>query len=312
MSAPVSDRDHDKAGLCQTIRAHTHTAERINGCFDLRARIYIIDDRIQGRRIEIKRFIHHTIEVGHAIRSFHLERFGELVTGGQQPREVALFKRHQLAAVTIHQIRTRDSVHTRIIIDHKGRIVIHADRVEIVARSDLLQTTSIEAHTIQVFVVGILIFLFPVSQEVNDTFGFVHFHDLVYMPGAACDAVLQVTFSVIEVQVRPAVTFAPLDQLLAITYGCQRADFLISIHTFLDNRTDRILSDRIRTDVDTVQVAARTSNEETVIVAQPDTRHLFPITVFLPPRLTCQAQCLIFECRCADFLIAVVVHVEQE
>ena len=40
--------------------------------------------------------------------------------------------------------------------------------------------------------------------------------------------------------------FHILDQLLAITYGCQRADFLISIHTFLDNRTDRILSDRIR------------------------------------------------------------------
>ena len=132
MSAPVSDRDHNKAGLCQTIRAHTHTAERINGCFDLRARIYIIDDRIQGRRIEIKWFIHHTIEVGHAIRSLHLERFGKLVTGSQQPREVALFKRHQLAAApfnaqhdaaeSFHQIRTRDSVHTRIIIDHKGRI----------------------------------------------------------------------------------------------------------------------------------------------------------------------------------------------
>ena len=48
MSAPVPDRDHDKTGLCQTIRAHTHTAERINGSFDLGPRIYIIDDRIQS------------------------------------------------------------------------------------------------------------------------------------------------------------------------------------------------------------------------------------------------------------------------
>ena len=71
--------------------------------------------------------------------------------------------------------------------------------MEIVARSDLLQAASIEAHTIQVFVVGILILIFPISQEVNDTFGFVHFHDLVYMPGAAGDAVLQVTFVVIEI-----------------------------------------------------------------------------------------------------------------
>ena len=161
--------------------------------------------------------------------------------------------------------------------------------MEIVARSDLLQTTSIEAHTIQVFVVGILIFLFPVSQEVNDTFGFVHFHDLVYMPGAACDAVLQVTFSVIEVQVRPAVTFAPLDQLLAITYGCQRADFLISIHTFLYNWNNRILSDGIRTDINTMQVTATPRQEETSIISLPYRRNKLCITLLLFIRTCFQA-----------------------
>ena len=111
---------------------------------------------------------------------------------------------------------------------------------------------------------------------------------------------------------RPTVSFAPLDQFLAITYGCQWADFLVCIHTFFDNRTNRILSDRIRTDVNTMQVTTRTGDKETVIVAQPDTCHLFPVTIFLSPRLTCQAQRLVFECGRADFFIAIVVHVEQE
>ena len=61
-----------------------------------------------------------------------------------------------------------------------------------------------------------------------------------------------------------------------------------------------------------MQVTTRTGDKETVIVAQPDTCHLFPVTIFLPPRLTCQAQRLVFECGRADFLMAIVVHVKQE
>ena len=117
------------------------------------------------------------------------------------------------------------------------------------------------------FVVGILILFFSVSQEVNDALGFVDLHDLVYMPGTTCDAVLQIAFAVIKIQVGPTVAFAPLNQFLAICEGGQRTYFLIGIHPFFDNRANRILPDGIGTNVDTVQVTARTGDEEAVVVA---------------------------------------------
>ena len=62
-----------------------------------------------------------------------------------------------------------------------------------------------------------------------------------------------------------------MDQFFSVINGGQRAEFDIRIHTFFDNRTDRVFTDRISTDVDAIQVTTGTGNEETVIITQPNT-----------------------------------------
>ena len=112
MSATLSYRNDDETGLCQSVCTRSHTGKRINRTFNLRPRINIVYNRIYLCRIEIKRFIHHTIKVGHSIGSFHLKRFGKLVTGSKKLREITFLNRHHFITVRIQQVGTRHCIDT--------------------------------------------------------------------------------------------------------------------------------------------------------------------------------------------------------
>ena len=68
---------------------------------------------------------------------------------------------------------------------------------------------------------------------------------------------------------RPTVAFAPLDDLLSVSDGHERACLLIGIHALLNDRNDCILTYSICTDVDAIKVAAASGKEETVVVTEP-------------------------------------------
>ena len=112
MSATLPYRNDNKTGLCQSVCTRSHAGKRINRTFDLRTRINIVYNRIYLCRIEIKRFIHHTIKVSHPIGCFHLKRFRKLVTGSKELREITFLNRHHLVAVCIQQVGTRHCVDT--------------------------------------------------------------------------------------------------------------------------------------------------------------------------------------------------------
>ena len=101
---------HDKSGLCQAVGTDTHPTERIIHSFYLRTRIDIVNNRINLGRIEIKRLVHHAIQIGHSIGCLYLKRFRELVTSRFQRREIAFLYGHHLITITIQQVRTRNGV----------------------------------------------------------------------------------------------------------------------------------------------------------------------------------------------------------
>ena len=84
MTTSVTHRNDNETCLSQPIGTYGHFLERIDGSFDLRTRIDIVDDRIDLGRIEVEGLVHDTIEIGHAIGGLHLKGFRELITGCQQ------------------------------------------------------------------------------------------------------------------------------------------------------------------------------------------------------------------------------------
>ncbi len=110
---------------------------------------------------------------------------------------------------------------------------------------------------------------------------------------------------------RPTVAFAPMDQFFSVINSSQWTEFDIRIHTFFDNRTDRVFTDRISTDVDAMQVTTGTGNEETVIITQPNTGQFFHITLFMQAGPISHTYCLVFECLRIDLFVRVVTHVKQ-
>ena len=130
-----------------------------------------------------------------------------------------------------------------------------------------LHTRTIQVSPIEMLVIRIFAFFFSVSQEVNYPAAFVHFHNLIHMPRTGSNAVLQVSFAIIQIQMCPTVTFAPMNQFFPVLDGCQRTHFLISIHPFFYQRTNGILSDGIRTNVNAMQVAAGACQVKMIVVA---------------------------------------------
>ena len=69
-------------------------------------------------------------------------------------------------------------------MDDELGVIIYTDIMEIIAGRNHLQTASVEVSPVEMFVVRILPFFSSVGKEIDNAFGFVNLHDLVYMPGA--------------------------------------------------------------------------------------------------------------------------------
>ena len=285
MASTLTDGDHDETGLCQTVSTHAHTGKRIIDSLYLRPRIYIVDNRIDLGGIEIKRLVHHSVQIGHAIGGLHLEEFGKTVARQFQLREITFLDGHHLVSVAVYHIGTRHRIHPRIIIHEKTCVVCRLHLMEIVSLRQPSQTASVGIHSVKVFIIGILVLLTPVRHEIDGTGGLIHLQHTFHMPRSRSDPVLQISLVVIQIQMRPSVTLTPLDEFLASVEHMNRTRFLIGIHPFLHNRNDGILTDSIGAHIYAMKVTAAAGQEETGVVALPDKRDELLIPLLLPERL---------------------------
>ena len=197
MTSALSYRDDDEAGLGKTVCARAHTCERIIHSLDLRTRIYVINYRINLCRVEIKWFIHHSVEVRNAVCSLHLEEFRELVAVGEKLREVTLLHIHHLVAVVVKKDCHRHGVDARIIVKHVAGIVINLCLMEIIPLGNLLETGTVKIHTIEMLVIRILVCVLSVSCEIYHSCLLVHLEHLLHMPCTLGESVLEITLTVI-------------------------------------------------------------------------------------------------------------------
>ena len=109
---------------------------------------------------------------------------------------------------------------------------------------------------------------------------------------------------------RPTVTLAPLDYLLAASKHLERTGLLICVHPFLNDRDDAVLPHGICADIYPVQIATAACQEETVIVSLPYPSDIFRISVLLLPRTAFDLQSLVLERGSLYFLAAIILHIK--
>ena len=245
MAAAVTYRDDDESRLCQTVGTQVHARIGVRRGLDLRTRVYVVDDGVALRRVEVEGLVHHAIEVRHSVGGLHGEGLGELVSVGQKLREVTRLEYHQLVAEAVVESSFGDGIHTRVVVHEVTAGIVYLRRVEVVSLIEQLHIAAVEADRIEVLVIGVLALLAAHGGEVDRTVLLVHVEDLVYVPRPFGQAAYEVALVVIEVEMSPSVTLAPLYEFLAVADGRERTYLDICIHTLLDKRTQRVLPDRV-------------------------------------------------------------------
>ena len=85
------------------------------------------------------------------------------------------------------------------------------------------------------FVVGVFVRFHAAGGEIDGAGGVVNVNHFLHVPRTLGDSVLQVAGVVVEVEVSPAVAFAPVNEVAAAVCGVQSVQFLIGVHALLDD-----------------------------------------------------------------------------
>ena len=311
MSAALTHRDYHKSGLCQAVGAYGHACEGVVHGFDLRTGIHVVDYRIGLGGVHIEGLEHHAVEVGDAVGGFYLKRLGELVAGGKKLREVGFLEGHYLFAESIAKVGAGHGVDARIVVHHKAAVLVHNRSMEIIAGGNHTQAGAIEAHAVEVLIVGVFVLLAAAGAEVDGAGALIHLQHVFHVPAALCDAIFELAFAVVEIEVCPTVAFAPVYQFLTAVHGIQAAKFLIGVHTLLYERHYGVLAYGVGADVDAMQVAARAIEIEMIVVAEPYGGLIGVPRHALVARRVFQSVCLMLKARCVHLLASVVGHVEH-
>ena len=197
VAAAVSHRDDDESCLCQAVGPDIHARIGVRRRLDLRTRVYVVDDGVALRRVEVEGLVHHAIEVRHSVGGLHGEGLGELVSVGQKLREVTRLEYHQLVAEAVVESRFGDGIHTRVVVHEVTAGVVYLRRVEVVSLIEQLHIAAVEADRIEVLVVGVFALLAAHGGEVDCAVFLVHVEDLVYVPRTFGQAAYEVALVVI-------------------------------------------------------------------------------------------------------------------
>ena len=80
--------------------------------------------------------------------------------------------------------------------------------------------------------IRIFICFSSIRSEVQHAFFLINIHDVLAMKTSGRDLVAKVSISIIQIKMRPAIAFAPLDDLIAIVHDPRSSYFNISIQPF--------------------------------------------------------------------------------
>src|SRR5262245_59563060 len=153
--------------------------KRFGYTLGLRTRIYEGNDGVTFRRIKIKGLIHHAVEICDSIISLDLEWLGILKACLHKRGNIGLLQSQDAASQHIVKIRCWRAVYPRGIV-HKVLVRIrHCHCVCCVTRIEQLHRTSIEAHTVNMVVIGILPRLLSICGEIHGTTLLVDAFDFV-------------------------------------------------------------------------------------------------------------------------------------
>ena len=108
-----------------------------------------------------------------------------------------------------------------------------------VARVEERQAGAVEAHAVEMFVVDVLTRLATVAAEVEDAFLVVQADDPAGPERAARDWVLELAVFAVQVEVTPAGSLGPPDELLLVLHGADALGLEVPIlRTFAEESID--------------------------------------------------------------------------
>ena len=175
VAAAVTHGDDDKADLGQAVLAGETAAPSLGVTLDLRTRIDVVDDRVGLGGVEVIGLVHITVEVRDAVGRLDLERGRELVAGCEQLGEIGGVQGADLAAVRVEDRRHRGAVHAGIGTHEIAGVVAETRHGGVIAGFvDALHPLAVEAHTIDVAVVGVLLLVHAHGEEKDGAALLIH------------------------------------------------------------------------------------------------------------------------------------------
>ena len=217
MSAPVPHGHDDHAELRQRLLVRV-CRPRLRHRLGLRSRIDVRHNGIRLRRIEIVGLVHHAVDVGHAVRGLHLVRLRELVSGRFQGAEVGLAQIHDAPARGVEERGHGSRVHARVVADEEAVGLAHLELVVVVPGVQERQPGSVQAHPVEVRVVGILPLFPALTGEEHEAARLVDADDAVHVPRPLREPLLHLAVGPVQVEVRPAVPLRPPQHVAVVKH----------------------------------------------------------------------------------------------
>ncbi len=243
MSAPVPHGHHDHAKLRERLLVRIGRP-RLRHRLGLRPRIDVRHNGIRLRGIEVVGLVHHAVDVGDAVGGLDLVRLRELVSGRFQGAEVGLVQVHDAPAGGVEERGRGSRVHARVVADEVSVRLAHLGLEVEVPRVQQREPGPVQAHPVEMGVVGILPLLPALPGEEDEAARLVHADDAVHVPGALGEALLHLPVGPVEIEVGPAVPLRP-PKHVAIVEHLHRARLDVGVQAVHEKHA-RVAGPRVR------------------------------------------------------------------
>ena len=160
-------------------------------------------------------------------------------------------------------------------------------------------------------IIGIFIVLAAIGREIKHAVLFIDALNVFTVERPAGDLIFQFPIFIIQIKMRPAIGFTPLNKFFAAIYKTNTAVLNISVHSFRHKRTRRVGIDIHHAEVDPFQIAAGAAHIKFIIGTLPERGAALIIPFFLQRRSAPNTYFLIFECSNFQFFAGLFFKVEQ-
>lgn len=311
VSTPISSHSRSGTNLYRAVHTRARATRQVGNYFSLQTQVCVVSSQVRNHQVGVGQFVRRAVRIDRTVHDFRLREFKGLMANDRRPERITLFGHRRLTTIAVRRVHAQSDIRAQVVVSRGNHVIVRTSYIRVITQDSLLRAASVRTRAVRIFMMKVLVFLFPIDRRMGSAFNFIRFRSLICVPKTTYSTILRIAFSIVRMRIHPTIAFTPLSRLLTVACNYRQTSFLVDVRAFLSGQASQVLSSHVQASISAIRITTQADGRRAIVITRPSAHRLFPVAIFLPPQLAYRTRYLVFRYEYTSFLVTIIIRIRR-